>query len=108
MKKWSIALITAVLEAVVLWLVSYMFGWNFTDIILLGGLAIFGGVWFFRLNSNQINNGHNASVKGWTGQNTGNITPFQFNMSPVILGLLLFTCVSFVITVFVYYPYFIN
>jgi hypothetical protein len=108
MKKWSITLMTAVLETIVLWLVSYIFDWNFLDIILLGGLAIFGGVWLFRLNSNQISNGYNAVAKGWTGQNTGGISPFQFNMSPVTSGLLLFIFISLVITVFVYYPYFIN
>lgn len=108
MKKVYIIAITVAIETISLWLVSLFLGWNFIDTLLLGGLAIFGCVWMFKLHTNQTNNEFNAGTKGWTGQETGVIKPFQFKISSISLGLLIFVAVSFLITSIKYYSYFIN
>ena len=106
--KWHVVIITAVIESLVLWLISFLLKLDFMEIAFLGGLAIFGFVWLFQLNSNRFNNEYNASVKGWNREDIGGVKPFQFRMSSTTLGLLLFTFISFVLTVIEYYPYFIN
>jgi len=108
MDKVYIIAVTVVIETILIWLVSLFFGWSFIDTIFLGGLAIFGCVWLFLLNNNQINNEYNAVTKGQNGQVTGVIKPFQFKMTPITLGLLLFLVVSFLVTVVKYYPYLMN
>lgn len=108
MKRTKIIIATIAAETVLLYLISLLFGWSFLEIIFLGGLAIFGCIWLFQLNINQSNNQYNAHIKGWTGQTSGEIKPFQYKLSPVFLGLLIFLVGSFLITLIKYYPYFIN
>ncbi|WP_421385213.1 hypothetical protein ACOJQI_10760 [Bacillus salacetis] len=106
MKKALIVILTILIEAGLLWLVSIFFGWNFMDVIFIGGLLIFGGIWLYLLFTNQNNNGFNASVKGWTGQDAGEVKIFRFKVSPVILGIILFMGISFGMTIFYYSAYF--
>ena len=108
MKRTKIIFATIAGETILLYLISLLFGWSFLEIIFLGGLAIFGCIWLFKLNINQSNNQYNAHIKGWTGQNSGVIKPFQYKISPVSQGLLIFLVGSFLITLIKYYPYFIN
>jgi len=107
-EKVNIIVVTVAFETVILWLVTLFFGWSLIETLFLGGLAIFGVVWLFQLNVNQTNNEYNATAKGFTGKESGVIKPFQFSLSPITLGLLLFLMVSFLITVITYYPYFKN
>lgn len=106
MDKVFIIAVTVAIETISLWLVSIFFSWSFIDTIFLGGLAIFGCVWLFQLNSNQTNNEYNAVAKGQNGQETGVIKPFQFKMTPISLGLLLFLVVSFLVTIVKYHSSF--
>jgi len=108
LKRTKIIITTIAVETIILYLISLLFDWSFLEIIFLGGLAIFGCIWLFQLNMNQSNNQYNAHIKGWTGQNSGEIKPFQYKLSPVSLGLLIFLVGSFFITLIKYYPYFIN
>lgn len=108
LKNLYVIVATLLVETALIWGVSILLNWKMVDIIFLGGLALFGLIWFFQLNSNRQSNAENAHLKGWNGQNGGAITPFQFKSSPVIIGLLLFIVVSFCVTAFTYYPYFID
>ena len=110
MKTVYIIVATILVETALLWGVSIFLEWKMVDVIFLGSLAIFGLIWFFTLNSNRQSNEENAHLKGWNGQDGGGVTPFQFKFkgSPIVLGLLLFIVVSFCITAFTYYPYFID
>lgn len=108
MKKGSVVLTTIAIEAIVLWLVSIFFEWVFIDTIFLGGIAIFGCVWLSQLYFNQTNNQFNGSMKGWTGQDSSGVKQFQFKMSPITLGIMLFAGISFFITIITYYPYFFS
>lgn len=109
-KNLYIILATVLVETAILWGVSILLDWKFVDVIFLGSLAVFGLIWFLQLNSNRNSNEENAHLKGWNGQDGGGVTPFQFKFrgSPIVLGLLLFIVVSFCITAFTYYPYFID
>ncbi|WP_456270969.1 hypothetical protein [Bacillus sp. AK031] len=107
MKKASIVLLTMLIETGGLWIVSLVFGWNLMDVLFLGGLLIFGVIWLYLLFSNQTNNGFNAGVRGWTGQDAGEIKLFRFQISPVTLGIVLFMLLSFGLTIFYYSSYFI-
>lgn len=108
MKKSYVVLITIGIETIGLWLVSFLLDWVFIDTLFLGGLVIFGGVWLFQVNTSRKNNQINATTRGWTRQDVGEIKPFRFTMSPITLGLLLFVVISFFIAVLMYYPYFIS
>ncbi|ALX48456.1 hypothetical protein [Lentibacillus amyloliquefaciens] len=107
MKKFYIVLMTIVVEALLLWGVSRILGWKLIDIIFLGGILIFGIKWLFSLYIHQENNEFNAYVKGDTGQDAGGVRPFEFNMTAIDAGLLLFIAGSFLITFGTYYSYFI-
>lgn len=100
--------ITIAIEAVSLWFISYILDWALIDTLFLGGLAIFGLVWLYSFYTHQLRNESNANAKVWSKQDTGSIKPFKFKMSAISVGLLLFTLGSFVVTIFAYYPYFIN
>ncbi|MBO9128095.1 hypothetical protein [Bacillus sp. 165] len=108
MKKMGMVLLTIAMEAVLLWVVSMVFGWKFMDTVFLGGLVIFGVIWLFNLAVNQSNNVNNAVVKGWTGQDAGEIKKFELKMSPFILGLVLFIVISFAATIIHYSSYFFS
>jgi hypothetical protein len=107
MKKGTIVLLTMFVEAGLLWVVSSLFGWDLMEILFLGGLLIFGLIWLYLLFSNQSNNGFNAGVRGWTGQDAGEIKLFKFQVSPVMLGIVLFMLLSFALTLFYYSSYFV-
>lgn len=107
MKKAYIVLVTILVEALLLWVVSRILGWKFIDIAFLGGILIFGIKWLFSLYIHQENNEFNAYLKGDTGQEAGGVKPFEFNMTAIDAGLLLFITGSFLVTLGTYYPYFI-
>ena len=85
----------------------YQFDWVFIDILFLGALAIFGAVWLYNWNNHQLRNEMHATDKGVHGVSTGVIQLFEFKIGPVRLGMLLFLIISFGISVYKYYPYFI-
>ncbi len=107
MKKLIIVLITMLVEVALIGGVSYLFNWVFIDILFLGALAIFGIIWLYNWNSNQLRNEMHATDKGINGVHTGAIQVFEFKMGPVRLGMLLFLIISFGISIYKYYPYFI-
>jgi hypothetical protein len=107
MKKISIVLLTMLVEGGLIWGISKFFGLDFMEILFLGGLIIFGGIWLFLFYTNQIHNEMNVSTKGFTGQDVGGIKLFKFRLSPVSLGIVLFMLLSFCLTVFYYSEYFI-
>lgn len=106
MKNIFIIIATAAVETAVLWSISLFFDWNFIDIMLLGGLLIFGAIWLLQLYSNQTTNQYNAFSRIDNRQETPQAIPFYFKISPLVYGLLLFNLMSFVITVVKFYPYF--
>ncbi|CEG23419.1 hypothetical protein BN1080_02395 [Planococcus massiliensis] len=108
MKILVIIITTAAVETAVLWAISLFFDWHFIDIMLLGGLLIFGAIWLLQLYSNQTNNHYHAFSRIDNRQETPQAVPFYFKISPLIYGLLLFNLMSFVITVVKFYPYFID
>ncbi|MFC5603175.1 hypothetical protein [Sporosarcina koreensis] len=107
MKKVSVVILTMMIEAGLLWSVSKFIGWDFMEIIFLGGLVIFAIPWLFIYFSTHNQNQFNASVRGMTGQDTGRVKLFEFRFSPIILGLVLFMVLSLCLTVVYYYEYFI-
>jgi len=107
MKKLIIVLVTMLVELVLIASVSYLFDWVFIDILFLGALAIFGAVWLYNWNNHQLRNEMHATDKGVHGVSTGVIQLFEFKIGPVRLGMLLFLIISFGISVYKYYPYFI-
>ncbi|TFJ92388.1 hypothetical protein [Lentibacillus salicampi] len=107
MRKVYIMVMTIGVEALILWAVSRILDWNFVDIIFLGGILIFGAKWLFSLYLQQENNEYIAHIKGHTGQEAGRIKPFEYSVSSVDAGLLLFILGSLLITFATYYTYFI-
>lgn len=107
MKKATIVFITILVETGFLWFISDIISWQFVDIIFIGGIIIFGIVWFFQLDKNQNSNVFNANRKGWNGEGEAEVKPFEFELSSVSLGLLLFIVISLLVTVVTYFPYFI-
>lgn len=108
MKKATLVLITIIIEAVFLWFISYIVSWDFIDITFIGGVIIFGIAWLFQFDRNQSRNEFNANRKGWAGQGSGEVKPFEFQMSSISLGLLFYIVISFIVTGIVYLPYFIT
>ncbi|BCB04055.1 hypothetical protein [Bacillus sp. KH172YL63] len=102
MKKFFAVTMTILIEAGLLGLVAFIFGWRLLDVLFIGGLLIFGAVWLYLLFINQSNNVHNTSIKGWTGQDAGEVKQFQFRFTPITLGLILFMVINLGITVFYY------
>ena len=107
MKKLIIVLVTMLVEVALIGGVSYLFDWAFIDILFLGALAIFGAVWLYSWNTTQLRNELHATDKGYTGVSCGEIRLFEFKICPVRLGMLLFLIITFAISVYEYYPYFI-
>ena len=108
MRKSYIVLLTIATELIALFIISKLITLNFIDTLFLGGLGLFGVVWLFSFSMTQQNNVFNASMKGITGQKTGGIKVFRFNINPITLGLLIFCISSFIITMIYYSSYFIG
>ena len=96
------------IELGLLWAISILINWNLMEFLFLGSLLLFAIPWLFLYFNNQNQNVYNASVKGMTGQDAGGVKLFRFRFSPIILGLVLFMVLSFCLTVFYYYEYFIE
>jgi len=107
LKKALTVILTMLIETGLLWIISIIFKWNIMEILFLGGVVIFAILWLFLYSSTQSNNQYNAGVKGETGQDSERIKLFQFRLSPITLGLILFIVMSLCLTVFYYYDYFI-
>ena len=108
MRKGYIVLLTIATELIALFIISKLITLNFIDTLFLGGIGLFGVVWLFSFSMTQQNNVFNASMKGITGQKTGGIKVFRFNINPITLGLLIFCISSFIITMIYYSSYFIG
>lgn len=107
MKKTLLVILTMLLETGLLWAISMMIQWDFMEFVFLGSVLTFAIPWLFLYFNTQNQNVFNVSVKGATGQNAGRVKLFQFRFNPIILGLVLFMVLSFFLTVFYYYDYFI-
>ena len=101
-KALLIILLTVVIEAIVFWVVSLAFGWTVVDTYFVGGLVTFCAIWLFTFITKQSSNRFNASIRGWTGQDAGEIKAITFGMGPVKMGLVLFILINFIF-VFLYY-----
>ena len=53
MKKLIVIIITILIEATLIYVVSKLIGWRFSDLVLVGSVLIFGVYWLFGLNLNQ-------------------------------------------------------
>ncbi|KLV26835.1 hypothetical protein CHH55_13175 [Niallia circulans] len=106
MKKLIVIIITILIEATLIYVVSKLIGWRFSDLVLVGSVLIFGVYWLFGLNINQTNNLLNAGNKGWTGMETGSVKIFTLKVNSVILGQIIFIILSLILTVAIYFPYF--
>ena len=102
MRTVIIAGVTIIMETILLWLLSLWIGVNVMEILLLGGISIFGLVWFFQHGSTYASNQVNSMTRGWTGLDAGGVRVFRFKFGPIVFGLLIFILISLVITV-VYY-----
>ncbi|MDP5274969.1 hypothetical protein [Chengkuizengella axinellae] len=108
MKKTMIVMLTMLIEFALLWGVSFTLGWALIDIIFLGGLAIFGVIWLTKVSGNLGKQAVNAEVRGWNGlkiEDEG-VDINKFNLSPVLLGVILFLIISLIITIVHYWSYF--
>ncbi|MEI5907927.1 hypothetical protein WAK64_12760 [Bacillus spongiae] len=106
MKKTLLVILTMLVEGGVIWGISKYFEWNIMEIIFLGGLVIFGVIWLFILYTTKIHNEMNVGLKSSTGQDVGGIKLFQFRLSPVTVGVVMFMALSFCLTIFYYADYF--
>ncbi|MFZ3590664.1 hypothetical protein ACOI1C_15780 [Bacillus sp. DJP31] len=107
--KVLIVLGTVIVEAVLIYVISLLLGWNPIDMALLGGLALFGLVWMLQMNSVQQGNHETGYIKGTTGIDAGGeIKVFRFKLNPIILGMILFIVISAVATFIYYKDYFIG
>ncbi|WP_064094263.1 hypothetical protein [Rossellomorea aquimaris] len=101
-KSLSIILLTISIEAIVFWIVSLAFGWKAVDTFFVGGLVTFCAIWLFTFFTKQSSNQFNAGIRGWTGQDAGEIKAITFGMGPVKIGLVLFILINFIFA-FIYY-----
>ncbi|MYL35123.1 hypothetical protein GLW08_04060 [Pontibacillus yanchengensis] len=102
MRTFVIAGVTIIIETILLWLFSLWLGVHLLEILLLGGISIFGIAWFFQQGSTYANNHINTMTRGWTGLDTGGVRVFRFKVGPVVFGLLMFILISLIITVIYY------
>ncbi|WP_175638441.1 hypothetical protein [Metabacillus schmidteae] len=107
MKKVLGVILTLLIETGVLWGISIVFSIELMEILFLGGVSIFAILWILLYSSTHSQNQYNANVKGMTGQDAGGVKLFRFRLSPITLGLVMFIVISFCLTVFYYYDYFI-
>ncbi len=98
---------TICVEALLILFVSYLVGLQFIEIMFLGGLAIFGITWMFQMNSVQSTNYVTGYNKGITGRGGGEISVFNFKLSPIKMGMLLYVIMSALVTMFYYKDFFI-
>jgi len=102
MKKIYLILLTLSIETIFLWGVSILLGWSFINTIFLGGITFLGIAWFYTFFITPRTMNYDTSKKDWIKQDTDIMKSFQFLVSPITLGLLLFGIVSFLINIFVY------
>ncbi|WP_421381855.1 hypothetical protein ACOJQI_21235 [Bacillus salacetis] len=104
MIKYTVTLfLTIAVEFGILSLAAVIFDFNLINTFFVGGLSIFCAVWLFSLFTHQSSNTLNAGIRGWTGQDAGDIKPFQEKFGPIKMGLAAFIGVNLLITYFYYY-----
>ncbi|WP_261129752.1 hypothetical protein [Bacillus sp. Marseille-Q3570] len=104
--KFLLVIATIMFNTGLSWLFSRLVGWSFMESMFLCGLLVFIVVWMGMLNGKMSNNQVNASIKGTTGVNAGEIKPFSLSFNPFIIGTLIYLVTSGIITVVYYLPYF--
>ncbi|MBM6618672.1 hypothetical protein [Bacillus suaedaesalsae] len=102
MKNVVVVMGTILMKCILLLGIAYLLGWKFIDFAILGGVALFGTVWFFQMNSVQKNNQENSYLRGMFGNDTPKVSVFRFKMNPVLIGMIVYIILSGV-TTFVYY-----
>ncbi|AIF65370.1 hypothetical protein SAMN04489762_2719 [Terribacillus saccharophilus] len=106
MKKTLAVCLTIVSEFLLIWLIAIIFSINMMEILTLGGILVFAVIWLFSLAVRNSNNQSHAHNKGFLGFKTGDIQLFRFQVSPVIMGVLLFVLISIILTAIYYASYF--
>ncbi|QHE53403.1 hypothetical protein [Pontibacillus sp. HMF3514] len=106
MKSFLIVLGTVLFEFLLILVVAKLFGVQVMEVLFLGGAFIFGVIWLSGYEMNRVNNIVKAGTKGWTGLDAGQVKLFRFEITPLMLGLILFMIISLVITFIYYAPYF--
>lgn len=102
-----IVLLTAAVEALLVWGVCQYMNWSYLDVSSIGGILIFAVVYLAKFNSYQVINTDNPTERVYS-TTVNERLPFSFKMNPFRTGLLLYAIVSFVIAAFVYLPYFVD
>jgi len=102
-----IVLLTAAVEALVVWGVCSYMDWSYIDISSIGGIMIFAVVYLAKFNSYQVLNTGNPTERVFANTVHERL-PFSFNMNPFRTGLLLYAVISFGIAAVVYLPYFLD
>lgn len=102
MKNIVVVIGTILVKGILLWGISYLLGWKYIDFAFLGGVALFGIVWFFQMNFVQSNNQENAFLRGMYGNDVPKVNVFRFQIDPISIGMILYIILSGVST-FVYY-----
>ena len=102
MEKWNLILLTLIIETILFWFVSILFGWSFINTIFLGGIFIFGCAWFYKFYITPRTTKYNTSEKDWIEQDTDIIKVFHFLNSPFTIGIFIFLIISFIISIIAY------
>lgn len=95
------------IETCLLWAISIFIQWDFMEFFFLGGVLVFTILWLFLYFNNHNQNIYNARMKGMTGEVTERVKLFRFRLSPITIGLVLYMVLSFCLTIYYYYDYFI-
>lgn len=98
---------TIVVESLAISALAIIIHVKLIEILFLAGVFIFGVFWFWQFGMNRSSNMDKAIIKGETGLKSGDIKLFRFQITPVMLGIISFTLVSFIVTCIYYAPYFI-
>jgi hypothetical protein len=106
-KKILVVGLTIIVEFLLIWLIAILFSINLMEIISLAGILVFAVIWLFSLAIRNSNNQSHAHNKGFLRLKTGDIQLFRFQVSPIIMGVLLFVLISIILTGIYYASYFL-
>ena len=106
MKKILAVCFTMVVEFLLIWLIAIIFSINLMEILFLASILVFAVIWLLSLAFRNSNNQSHAHNKGILGYKTGDIQLFRFQVSPIIMGVLLFVLISIILTGIYYASYF--
>lgn len=106
MKKSIAVSLTIIVEFLLIWLIAITFSINLVEILFLAGIFVFAVIWILSLAVRNSSNQSHAHNKAFLVYKTGDIQLFRFQISPVIMGVLLFVLISAILTGLYYASYF--